>query len=190
MLPVTAKHSRAVTLRGTEDSSHGSATCKCNGQARTVGHGARVKRIGRCLAGKPRARCWFRWQRSGELDVHSNVDWRGDKATRRSVSAGVIMRGGHCLQTWTKKQQVVSLSLAESELCAAVKAGSEGLGVQSFGKGLGCDVRAELAPGRLSSNVPLVAEDWAKPNTSTCRTCGCKSLPSLAGSSRRRLARM
>ena len=41
----------------------------------------------------------------------------------------------------------MSLSSAESELYAAVKAASEGL------KGLGCDVRAELAPGRFSNNV-------------------------------------
>ena len=97
----------------------------------------RVKRIGRYLAGKPRARCWFCWQQSGELDVYSDADWGGDKATRRSVSAGVIMRGGHCLKTWTKKQQVVSLSSAESELYGAVKAASERLGVQSLEKDLG-----------------------------------------------------
>ena len=106
----------------------------------------RVKRIGRYFAGKPRARCWFRWQQSGELDVCSDADWRGDKATRRSVSAGVIMRGGHCLKTWTKKQQFVSLSSPESELYAAVKAASEGLGVQSLAK--------DFAPARLSNNVP------------------------------------
>ena len=41
------------------------------------------------------------------------------------------MRGGHCLKVWTKKQQVVSLSAAESELYAAVKTASEGLGIQS-----------------------------------------------------------
>ena len=35
----------------------------------------RVKRIGRYLAGKPQARCWFRWQQSGELDVYSDADW-------------------------------------------------------------------------------------------------------------------
>ena len=71
------------------------------------------------------------------LDVYSDADWESDKATRRSVSAGVIMRGGHCLKRWTKKQQVVSLSSAESELYAAVKAASEGLGVQSLAKDLG-----------------------------------------------------
>ena len=37
------------------------------------------------------------------------------------------MRGAHCLKVWTKKQQVMSLSIAESELCAAVKTASEGL---------------------------------------------------------------
>ena len=47
------------------------------------------------------------------------------------------MRGGNCLKLWTKKQQVVSLSSAESELYAAVKTASEGLGVQSVAKDLG-----------------------------------------------------
>ena len=47
------------------------------------------------------------------------------------------MRGGHCLKVWTNKQQVVSLSSAESELYAAVKTASEGLGVQSVAKDLG-----------------------------------------------------
>ena len=37
------------------------------------------------------------------------------------------MRGGHCLKVGTKKQQMVSLSSAESELYAAVKTASEGL---------------------------------------------------------------
>ena len=46
------------------------------------------------------------------------------------------MRGGHCLKVWTKKQQEVSLSSAESELYAAVKT-AEGLGIQSVAKDLG-----------------------------------------------------
>ena len=59
----------------------------------------------------------FHLQQSGELAAYSDVDRECDKATRRSVSAGVIMRGGRCLKVWTKKQRVVSLSTAESELC-------------------------------------------------------------------------
>ena len=58
----------------------------------TVRDSERVKRIGRYLAGRPRAKCWFRWQQSGELEAYSDADWGGDKATRRSVSGGVIMR--------------------------------------------------------------------------------------------------
>ena len=89
----------------------------------------RVKRIGRYLAGKRRAKCRFRWQQSGELEVYLDADSPGEKATRRSVSAGLIIRGGHCLKVWIKKQQVVSLSTAESELYAAVKTASESKGL-------------------------------------------------------------
>ena len=77
-----------------------------------------VKKIGRYLVGKPRAKCWFRWQQSGDLEAHWAADWGGDRATRRSVSAGVITRGDHCLKVWTKKQQVVALSSAENERAA------------------------------------------------------------------------
>ena len=70
----------------------------------------RVTRIGRYLVVKPRVECLFHWLQSGELEVCSDADWRGDKSTRRSVSAGVgLMRSGHCLSVCTKKQQVLSL---------------------------------------------------------------------------------
>ena len=74
-------------------------------------------------------------QESGDLEAYSDADWGGDRATRRSVSAGVITRGDHCLKVWTKKQQVVALSSAERELYAAVKTASEGLGIQSVATG-------------------------------------------------------
>ena len=148
-MPTTAGHSQVATSRGTEHLLHESATShnidqiSSSHQCRSVvclqNHqcAKRVKRIGRYLAGKPIAKCWFRWQQRGELEAYSHTDWGGDKAIRRSVSARVIMRGGHCLKVWTKKQQVVSLSSAESELYAAVKTASEGLGVQSVAKELG-----------------------------------------------------
>ena len=68
------------------------------------------------------------------------IQTRTGEATRPlgdQSQAGVIMRGGHCPKVWTKKQQVVSLSSAESELYAAVKTALEGLGVQSVAKDLG-----------------------------------------------------
>ena len=56
------------------------------------------------------------------------------------------MRGGHCLKVCTKKQQVVSLSSAESELYAAVKTALEGLGIQSITKdmGMSCGLNLHL----------------------------------------------
>ena len=66
------------------------------------------------------------------------------------------MRGGHCQKVWTKKQQVVSLSSAESELYAAVKAASEGLGIQSVAKDLGIECRLTLHLDWVWST----AEDW------------------------------
>ena len=143
MIPVTAKHTggditryRALVARVSylsqdrPDLKFASMQVCCAMAKPTLRDMERVKRSGRYLAKKPRARCWF-WTCTRTLTGG------GDKATRRSVSAGVIMRGGHCRKTWTKKQQVVSSSSAESELYAAVKAASEGLGVQSLAKDLG-----------------------------------------------------
>ena len=56
------------------------------------------------------------------------------------------MRGGHCLKVWTKKQKVVSLFSAESELYAAVKAATEGLRIPSVAKylGISCGLNLHL----------------------------------------------
>ena len=35
----------------------------------------RVKKIWRYLAGNQRAKCWFRWQWSGQLEACSDADW-------------------------------------------------------------------------------------------------------------------
>ena len=45
---------------------------------------------------------------------------------------------------WTKKQQVVALSSAESELYAAVKTASEGLGIQGVARDLGMSCRLNV----------------------------------------------
>ena len=48
------------------------------------------------------------------------------------------------LKVWTKKQQVVALSSAESEPFAAVKTASEGLGIQCVARDLGISCRLNL----------------------------------------------
>ena len=49
----------------------------------------RVKRIGRYFVGKPRARCWFRWQQSGEQEVYS------DAVVRRQSHSKIRIGWGH-----------------------------------------------------------------------------------------------
>ena len=96
----------------------------------------RVKRIGRYLVGRPRERCWFRWQRSGELEAYSDADWGGDKATLRSVSAGVIMTDT-ASKYGPRSSKSYRCPPAESELYAAVKTASEGAREPERGRGLG-----------------------------------------------------
>ena len=102
----------------------------CDGKNIDAGHG-----MSRDLAGTS-SKCWFRWP--------TRMVTGEDRATRRSVSAGVILRGNHCLKVWNKNQQVVALSSAESELFAAVKTASEGLGIQSVSRDLGISCRLNL----------------------------------------------
>ena len=71
-------------------------------------------------------------------------------------------------------QQFVSLSSAESELYAAVKTASEGLGIQSVAKELGiaCGLNPHL--DATATTCLVNRKGWARQYTSTCRTCGYK----------------
>ena len=67
----------------------------------------RVKRIGRYFVWKPRARYWFRWQQSGELEAYSDADGRRQSHSKIRVSRGHHERRTR-LKVWTKKQQVAA----------------------------------------------------------------------------------
>ena len=66
------------------------------------------------------------------------------------------MRGRHLIKRWAKAQHVVSLSSAEAELYAAVKAASEMVGIRSImaDMGMQCElilaVDASAAIGRMN----------------------------------------
>ena len=85
------------------------------------------------------------------------------------------MTGGHSLKVRTKKQQLVSLSAGESELYAAAKTGSEGLGIQSVAKDLGIACGLNL---HLDATATMCLVNRIRQNTSICRTCGYKKPPS------------
>ena len=94
-----------------------------------------------------------RWKVTTPMTArHSQV--ATSRLTDASPGSREQRRGAHCLKVWTKKQQVVSLSNAESELYAAVKTASEGIGNSERGKGLGDSMLAGPTSGCLSDDVP------------------------------------
>ena len=110
----------------------------CRGMANPlVRHARMVKRVGRYLVGAPRLIWEFPWQGLEDIDTYTDSDWAGCRRTARSTSGGAIMRGRHCLRTWSVTQKRVTLSSAEAELGAAVKASSETIGILQLAVGLG-----------------------------------------------------
>ena len=76
--------------------------------------------------------------------TYSDSNWAGCKRTARSTSCGVVMRGKHHIKSWSVTQKRVTLSSAEAELGALVKASAEAIGVTQMAEGLGDSVTAEV----------------------------------------------
>ena len=92
-----------------------------------------LKILGRYLTENPRCINLMRWQNNPiSWDCFSDSDWGGDLGTRRSTSGGCIFYGDHMLMSWSRTQQVISLSSAEAELHGLTKCASEGLAAKKF----------------------------------------------------------
>ena len=106
---------------------------------------AKLKRIGRYLLTYPEWEYVYRWQSQNEyIDAYSDSDWAGCKVTRKSCSGGCIMRGSHILKTWAKDQSVVALSSGEAEMYAAVRTGTEALGLQALAEDMGVKMKIRM----------------------------------------------
>ena len=81
------------------------------------------------------------------LDVYSNSDWAGCKATRESTSGGMLVVDGCCLRSWSSTQATVATSSGEAEFDAPVKAAAEGSGLQAVACDLGVELRVVLWVG-------------------------------------------
>ena len=89
----------------------------------------RLQRLARYLRHKPRCVLWYAYQgTTDEVTCFTDSDWAGCKRTRRSTSGGCMLWGSHPIKMWSRTQALVSLSSAEAELYAAIKACSETLG--------------------------------------------------------------
>ena len=96
----------------------------------TIGHMKKLRRLARYLKSVPRVVLEYKFQgKCNELTAYSDSDWAGCKRSAKSTSGGVILRGSHCLKTWSSTQKSITLSSAEAELVAAVKASTELIGI-------------------------------------------------------------
>ena len=65
------------------------------------------------------------------LDCYVDASWGSEKnVERKSISGGCIMIGGFCLKAWSRLQQAVALSSAESELYGLVEGAKEALSIR------------------------------------------------------------
>ena len=150
-MPLTVRHSQVVTSDDTEHSLHESVTChktvqtssshRCGYVVRWQNHRCGTWNASRELAGTSSAS----QERSVGSAGNRVVTWRGQLGCclgRRQSHSTVGLSWSHlegkpCLKVRTRKQQVVALSSADSELNAAVNTASEGIGIQSVARDLG-----------------------------------------------------
>ena len=105
----------------------------------------RLKRLGRYLVGRPRLVWRFPWQEQWHsVDGFSDSDWAGCKRTARSTSGGALCLGKHLVKSWASTQRNITLSSAEAELVAAVKASAEAIGLAQLLFDWGKDLSARI----------------------------------------------
>ena len=118
----------------------------CRGMAApTRGHVKKLTRLIRYLIEVPRVVTEYKFQGDvREMEVFSDSNWAGCRRTARSTSGGVMMRGTHYLKSWSSTQKNVTLSSAEAELLAAVKASGEALGMLQLMSSVGVPMTASI----------------------------------------------
>ena len=102
-----------------------------------------AKRLARYLLECPRLVWTFEQDGSDDadvIDVYSDSDWAGCKATRKSTSGGMIAVAGVAVKTWASTQKTVARSSGEAEYYALVKAAAEALGFQAVARDLGWEM--------------------------------------------------
>ena len=103
----------------------------CKGMsALTKSDERKLRRMVRYLVDRRRVVSVFNFQQAGhDLKEYSDSDWAGCRRTANSTSGGAVLRGGHCLKTWSSTQKNITLSSGEAELVAAVKMSTQLIGL-------------------------------------------------------------
>ena len=66
------------------------------------------------------------------MGLYTDSDWGGCRRTRKSTTGGVIMRGPHCIKSWSVTEGPIALSSAEAEYYAMVDGVIKAMGVQTM----------------------------------------------------------
>ena len=99
----------------------------------TAGSLRRLRLIGCYLKGAKRLVWDLKMQEeTNTLDVFTDSGWEGCRRSCKITSGGAIMRGGHCLKTWSKSQAIVAKSSGEAELYAVVRGATEASGMATL----------------------------------------------------------
>lgn len=80
---------------------------------------------------------WLHVEAAGAIDVYTDSDWAGCRATRKSTSGGLVMLGGGVLKSLSKTQGPVALSSGEAEYSAMVQGTIEGIVPKTLARDLG-----------------------------------------------------
>jgi len=105
----------------------------------------KLKRVVRYLQYEKGVKYVYAWQDPQHLLTgHADSDWAGCVKTRRSTSGGTLSIGSHLLGHWARTQVGVALSSGEAELNAALKVGTEAIGVDVMSKEMGIVLEIEL----------------------------------------------
>ena len=102
------------------------------------GHWEALKRLGRYLKSHARVISHFKYQKAvTTMEVWTDSNFAGCKATRKSTSGGIVMMGSHPIKSWSVTQSVISLSSGEAEYYGMVKGASVAMGIASMLKEMG-----------------------------------------------------
>ena len=78
------------------------------------------------------------------VDAFADSNWAGCPVTRKSTTCCILTLGAHCLTTASFTQSVISLSSAEAEYYAMVKAACRLIGMTYLLRDVGCSFKARL----------------------------------------------
>jgi len=123
----------------------------------------RLKRTLRYLRRFPSGHFVYSWQEQPTVAIaYVDSDWAGCTRTRKSTSGGALVWGTHCLAHWARTQLNVALSSGEAELNAALKGGTELIGVRVLLQELGVPCVLELRGDSSACKGVLLREGSGK----------------------------